>query len=428
MIVGETIEVPRENTQLIRLSADELLKNHHLRTFHLREDGNGLVCAEGEKIIAAFPGTMFDVIPKRFYIYNPEDSMLKLLSTGVLYGKVDPPFQLFRYFDKDGNMQIYCLTATHILRFDGDKTIIVGENKGGTCAAVFHERIFSAKEKRVFYSKALDVSDWKEYRYGGGYIDLDTDGLGDIMGMVPYKEKLYLVRWGGFSSLRVLGDELNFKVAHMPMKHGAIVAGSVAICGESIGYFTSCGFYLFNGAQSVRAENSRYDEIDFRQPIKAVTCWGKYYALVTTKDGSKTIYCYDPVWKQAHFIENDAVDIAINEDVYFARGLYIYSLQEMGGVTKGFAPYLTAENIAFHLGEERMLRSVAIEGTGPFSVTVTSNRGSRTVKGNAWEVLKLRSPLRGSGFNIKINVAQADATKVRFQALRLSLTEERNEN
>ena len=98
------------------------------------------------------------------------------------------------------------------------------------------------------------------------------------------------------------------------------------------------------------------------------------------------------------------------------------------GVVNGFAPCLTVDKIAYGLGEEKMLRSVMIDGEGSFSVTATSNRGSRTVKGKAGEELKFRSPLRGRGFDIKISMETASAQTARFKQLFLHITEERNDN
>ena len=429
MIIGEGIEVPREQNKLLRLSTEELQKNYRLRTYHFREDGEGLVTAEGELIATAFTGDLFGVAGNKVYVYNSETSMLRDTISGVQYGPIQPPFQLFRYYDKEGKVQIYCLTPSKLCRFDQGVTTVVGECPGGKCAAVFHERVFIARGERLYYSKALDGSAWSQGRYGSGYLELNTVETGKILNIVPYRERLYLFRESGITSLRVLGDELNFKVEHLPMKCGSFSADSAAMCGEKIGYFTDYGFYLFNGAQSVLAENSRFDEIDHTKPIKAVGYRGRYYAAVTHKGVGYAIYCYDPERRQAHFIECAASDVASGDLMYFVRegDAYVYFLTK-SGTCQRFAPYLTAEKLAFGPGEEKMLRSIVIEGEGPFSVTITSNRGSRTLRGKAWEILKLRSPLRGNGFDIKISVALKDASSVRFQAIRLSLTEESNEN
>ena len=427
MIIGESMEVPRETKKLLRLTTEELLKNYRLRTFHFREDGDGLVTAEGEEMVSSFPGMLIGAVPGHLYIYNIDNKRILERDTDIYFPNVYAPFHLFRFFDKSGNAQTYCVTPTNVLRFLGKETQVVGQNKGGTCAAVFHERIFTANGERVFYSKALDGSVWSESRYGGGFLDLNSDSMGEILGMVPYKDRLYLLRRSGISFLRALGDELNFVVAHMPMKCGSLIAGSTAICGEKIGYFTDSGFYLFNGALSVLAQNSRFAEIDLTKEVKAVSYRGRYYALVTKKEGAKAIYCYNPEWNQAHFIECNPIDIAAGDELYFARRNLVYTISSQG-ICNEFSPYLTAENIAFGIGEEKILRSIAIEGEGTFSVCITSNRGRRTIKGNAGEELKLRSPLRGNKFNLKISVAIEDADSVRFRALQMYFTEESNDN
>ena len=428
MIVGDTLQAPAEKTTLLSLSAKELLQSHNRRAFHLREDGDGLVVAEGEEELFKLPLTATGIaaVPDKIFAHEPRRKRLHAMKADfseieATYDMIYEPYRFFRFFGTDGLPQYYGITRDNVYDCNGTSSIHVADGKGG-CSAVFRERIFTAKGERVYYCKSFNGSDWREARYGGGYLDLPAEGLGKILALQPYKDKLYLFREHGITSLRVLGDELNFKAVHIPMKCGKLIANTVAICGESVGYFTDEGFYLFNGAVSVLAPHSFYDEIELTRFIKAVSYCGKYYALVCRKEGFDAVYCYDPERGEAHFIGNGLADIASGDELYFTRGGYAYRMTERG--ISQITPYFTAEKIAFGIGEEKMLRSVAIDGEGTFHVTVASNRGTRTVKGNANEALKLRSPLRGNGFDIKISVEPEGADKARCRAVLFRFTEE----
>ncbi len=435
MMIGGALQAPEEKTALLRLSAKELLENHRRRTFHMREDGGGLVVAEGEAVdftlpvagsrprptgVAAVPGRVFGFDPEMKYLYS-----MKADKSGYenIYSKTFEPYRVLHYFNKSGNEEFYCVTSEHVLQLNGNATATVGTNKGGVCAAIFHDRLFTAKKSRVSYSGPLAMQNWTEARFGAGYLETVSDEAGEILGMQPYKDKLYLFRRHGISCLRALGDELNFKVVHMPMKCGALVENSVAPCGENVGYFTDGGFYLFNGASSALAEHSRFGEIDFTKPVKAVSHCGRYYALVTNADGERVIYCYNPEQREGHFIVNGAADVAAGDELYFTRGIYAYRLTKRG-ISENFTPYFTAEKIALGPDGEKMLRAVLIEGEGEFRISVTSNRGTRTVSGKANEILKFRSPLRGYGFGLKIGVEPANAVEARFCAVHFRFTED----
>ena len=429
MIIGDAMQVPREKTTLLRLTAEELQNNYRLRAFHLRESGSGLIVAEGEgdqKILPeGYTGIAF--ANRRWYAHNAERNILYSITDNAEIPEVSAPYHLVCYPNYEGNLAVYCVTENGVAQLSKRAIVPLVEYNGGVCAAAYHDRIFAAKGDRLFYSTALDVRSWDMSRYGAGFLDLVWAEAGDILDMWPYKDKLYLFRRRGITCLRALGDELNFKAVHLPMKCGNLLNNSVAPCGENIGYFTDCGFYLFNGASSHLAENSRCGELDLTAAVKAQSYRGKYYASVQKKGGGRITYCYDPDLKRAHFIENGATDLAVGDGLYFVRGSAYYRMTEQG-IANGFTPFLTADNIAFSVGEEKMLRALAIEGEGTFSVTVTSNRGSRTVNGSAGEVLKLRSPLRGNGFAITVSAADANAKETRFQAVQLRITEESNDN
>lgn len=430
MIIGEPLSAPREKTVLLRLTAGDLLKSYRRRTFHMREGGSGLVLAEGETKAYDLREncTAISAAGGKQYCYDPSKRRLYSIGSGVYYDNIQSNYYLFDFRNRyDNARDVYYIAPPKMYRIDSYSLAQCTLTNGGVCAAVYHDRIFTAQKNRIYYCKALYGSEWKDERYKGGYIDLHYNEAGDILGLRAYKDKLYIFHERGISVLRALGDELNFKINYLPMKCGSFIAGSLAACGENLAYFTDRGLYLFNGATSELAKNALVDEIDLTKPFKTFSHAGNYYSLLYKKTGERAFYCYDSEFGEAHFIENGAADIAADDAVYFMRGSAAYSLTPKGNPLNVTAN-MTAKGVALSVGGEKTLRAVVIEGEGKFGVTVTSGRGARTVKGNAGEILKLRSSLRGNGFDIKISIDPEDAESARIEAVQFRFTEEQNDN
>lgn len=425
MTIGEPLTVPREKTTVLRLTAGDLLKNYRRRTYHLREGGSGLVLAEGETKSFELKGNSTAICAaggKRF-CYDPAIKRLYANDTGVYYDNVPNNFFLVEYRSKSNGRDVYYIASPKIVFVDRYGVTQCSATNGGECAAVYHDRIFTGANNRLYYNKPFYGTDWSAERYKGGYIDLHYDEAGNIRGLRAYKDKLYIVHDRGISVLRALGDELNFKLTYLPMKCGSFLRGSLAACGENLAYFTDRGLYLFNGASSELAKNALVDEIDLTKPVKSCSYAGSYYSLLYKKSGERATYCYDPEFNEAHFIGNGAADIAADDFVYFMRGNAAYRLTPKGNPFSGTA-YMTAEKVALGVAGEKTLRAIAIEGEGRFCVIVRAQRGERTVRGNAGEIMKLRSALRGNGFDLKISIDPEDAENARIAAVQLRFTEE----
>ncbi len=424
-MTNKTLVMPKVNTRVLRFTEEDLRREYSLRTFHLKKTGTDLVVAEGEKELYTLPEQSSGIysLGEHDYVYDLSVSRLTTLTDKYRFGGVSEPFHLVRFINKAGTERRYCVMTENVSRIMQGLTSQNGKGMGGTCCAVHAERIFTAKNFRVRYTDAVEPDVWTEGRGKGGFIDLPTDA-GNILAMQSYKDKLYLFRERGITQLRVLGDELNFKALHLPFGAGVIKEESVAPCGDQICFFTERGLYAFNGGTASRVENARTDEIDLTAPVKAVSAHGKFYALVTLKEGRKSLYCVEPEGMDPHFIECGAEDIAAGFEFRFKRNGKMYALSEKG-LPGGDACAMDAEGIAFTIGDEKFLDAVAIEGEGNFTVTVTTGTSERTVTGGAGTVLKLRSPLRGNGFSLHIGVNSENA---RFHAVLLRFKEENNDD
>ncbi len=408
-------------TKLLRLTAEELKDKPGCRTVHMRMKSGGLVVAEGEEHLYTLDDSVTDILCLHGNLYAVSGNKLLNLNDGTPYSV--GACKLIGFTLKDGTENVYAVKNDDIYRLTEKGELLVAEGKGGVCSAVFRERLFTAKDSILRYSNALAPEDWQEKRYGAGYIDL-SHPVGKIYDMVPYKERLFLFRKFGITAMRVLGDELNFKASYLTYKQGKLIANSVALCGEGIGYFTDRGFYVFNGAASELLAAPDGFSIDVKKPVKAVSCQGRYFARVYLTSGNPAVFIYDPDEKEGHLVENGAENVAAEDVAYFLRGGCVFRVTERDAMNSG-PSYFTAENFALTAGGERTLKSIALEGNGKFSVTITSSKGTRTVDITAGTAKKLRSPLRGSVFSLTVTALYDDC---RFCALEVAYTEDEDGN
>lgn len=424
-MLNKTLLLPKTQTRILRLDLETLRRENSLRTFHMREEHGALAVAEGESKqydLAAGASGIYSV-RHHLYYYNTQTARLQGLSENYRYGSVTEPMKMVYTVTKTGYERRICVTPVKLHWLSAGTTFTMGNGMGGVCACVHAERIFTANGYRLRYSEPIEPEHWQEKRRMGGYFEFPTEG-GDILALQSYKDKLYLFRRRGITQVRFLAEELNVKSTVVPYGWGNLVAESVAPCGDRICFFTERGFYSFNGGVVSAVGDGCAREVATDQPIKAVSAYGKYFALVTEKSGEKSLFCFEPETQSGHFILNGAEDICAGDDFWFKRGLAVYRLTECGLPASGGCRF-EAKDVAFAIGDERFVDAVAVEGEGTFEVTLRSSRGERTVSGEARQVLKFRSPLRGNGYSVTVKPVNAEA---RFVALSLRIREENNDN
>lgn len=423
---NKTLVLPQTQTVILRLDLKTLRRDHSLRIFHLREESGALAVAEGESKqydMTEGASGIYSVRRHLFY-FNAATQIFHGVTENYRYRNVlSEPMKMTYAVTKEGKERRFCVTPSNIYWMSGGTTFTNGVGRGGSCACIHAERMFTANGYRLNYTAPLNFEDWLDKRRLSGYFEFPTDG-GEILAMQSYKEKLYLFRRRGITQVRLLGEELNAKSTVLPYGWGDLVPDSVAPCGDKICFFTERGFYSFNGGVASAVADGCVGEIDLTERVKAVSAYGKYYALVTVKSGKKSLFCFEPETQSGHFILNGAEDVTAGDDFWFKRGLGIYRLTQRGLPAVGECR-LEADNLAFHLGDERFVDAVAVEGEGEFEVCLRSSRGERRASGAAQTVLKFRSPLRGNGYSVTVKPKNAEA---RLVALCLRVREENNGN
>ncbi len=374
---------------------------------HFRPQGDALVCGEGaEEAEAVLPegvtslyengrGALYAFTDKGFYACGTGEPVLLGINTGRPVAVISCP-------DKDSAYSDYAVTNADVLRLNKSGFVPTG-GQGGSCAAYHYERLFTAKEMRVRFSKPLEAWNWTNEAQGAGYIDLPPAG-GNVISILSFKDKLYLFRERGITQLRALGDNLNFKLTVMPVQCGKILAGSPADCGSHILFLAEDGLYSFNGGTCKRWENSGFDLIDGAQEITASARGGRYFASVALKSGGRCLFCADAETEKSWFLRGEALFPAGGDGTLFAFEGKTYRIRE-----RGFFPdtenCCTLETAPLSLGTaaRKYVDAITLTGAGDFRVQVRSDeKKSETVCGRAGEKINFPTPVAGRSFLFRI--------------------------
>lgn len=425
LIQRKQMKIPRTVSYQIRLTSDDLHRIFFLR--HLRED-NGLVCAEGEEFVYDLPAgveALYAIEVNLFYYKGNGQLLYQLNGSHKQYSGLPEPKSLFSFQTKENGSAWFALTDDAVYSLGENGQIETVSDVGGTCAAIFKERIFIAKDNTVYYSAPLNPHDWSVTRYGGGHVELPSHD-GKFIGIVAFRDQLYLFRERGIMLLRVLGDDLNFKA--IPIRFGGekIVPDTIADCGDCILFFTERGLYSFNGGTCKLQERALLEQMH-GIPAHAVAYAGRYYAQCTHCDLGSCVYCFEPQAGKGHFVFLNAQLLTAGYGVWHARNRYAYCFTGRGIPSIGEVRIVN-KSTDFGLGHgERILEAVTVEGAGEYKITANSEYlVPYTVKGKAGGKLCFPTSIRGSKFIL--DITSSYPAEVRVKAIVLHFREVKNDD
>ncbi len=407
MIYDKSLSLPEFNQRCVRIDGKEIAGRGALRIrrTNLKAKGDSLESAEGAKPVFSLPAGTERIYRAawdgRFYAYASGSLYVREEGAFVRRSGCTVPSDIVGFISREGTAQTYavCRDETYKINYNGTET--VSALGGGDCAALYNERLFSAKGDRVAYTQALTPQSAGVGVQGRGYIDLPHEN-GNILRMTGLENKLFLFRERGISYLRVLGDNLNFNAGSVTCSFGRLNARSVAKCGGKIAFLSESGFFLFDGTVCERISVS--DDIDFTVSAEGAGQGGKYYAAVTLKSGERALFAYDFFEKSSYLLNYRAQSVVFAEQMYFSVGNNLYTLTECG-LPQGERATVETELTLLGLSDgNKYLDAVVIEGTGYFSVEVRSDTGGcGQAQGEAGRRLALRYPVKGNAFAFRIH-------------------------
>lgn len=425
MTVEKQLSPPAFDSRRVHLSGrtlagrDSLLVNRR----YLKAEGDALVLAEGINFECDLP------VGTRRLFHTGQDGYFYAYAGSTLYRVGNSSSEailsnptlsdVVRHMNGAGGIQTYAVCGNFVYWLNGDATAIAAP-AGGDCGALYRDRLFTAKNYRVSYSRALDVRNSVGGVQGHGYIDLPPEG-GRIRRMVAFEDKLFLFREYGIGYLRVHGDNLTFKAGALAYSYGRIAERSVAVCGDCIAFLTESGFFRFDGTSCERIPLDA--DLDLAYSAEGAGFDGAYYAAVILNSGMRALFVYDFREKSAHLLPREATAVMASGGVYFADMYKLFALTRRGAPQGECAAFETELSLLDLADGNKYLDAIVVEGEGHFAVEARSESGrTEEAQGAAGHRLAFRYPVKGNAFAFRI---RSYSPNVRICGLTLYIKQEK---
>lgn len=390
---------------------------------HFRPENGALVCGEGkEEVAQIIKGADLYRASGRTFFYKGE-FLYEHVAGGVrLIDRIRALKTIVSTFDEEGNETPYAVCEEQIFSIGELSVKEVSSSRGGVCAAWHYDRLFTARGYRLYYSAPMRANETEETLHGAGYVDLPEVG-GDVFGLIPFKEKLYLFRERCVTQLRVQGDVRNVKAINLPTAFGRIYRRTVANCGEKILFVTENGLYSFGGAYCTRVEGSGISEISVDEETNAAFCGSRYYLAGKNKRGERALLSVSVADGSGYLIGERARSVAaIEGEAYFTTDEgKLFRLTPFGLPTSGECIAEIGRTALGLSARRKYLDALLLEGHGYFRIIAEGEKDSVTVCGKAGETLYFPKPVRGTAFRLRICTCDADCA---LRAITFSVREE----
>lgn len=382
---------------------------------HFKQTEEGIVCAEGADFLQKRAPRLF-ASEGHARIQFTHDNSVIASSEGVFPFSYEPN-ALVCFVTKENERKFIAVCAEGSFELFGNHSDRIGE--GGTCAAIFGERLFTADGYRLSWTAPFELTEETSGTQGAGHADLPSAD-GEILRVCALGEELFLVRERGIAKLQAKGDTLGFVAAHVPFSGGKIRKGTVQNCGAQIKFLTESGLFSFDGSRCAHQSSCGFSALDLSETATAA-CGGNYYATASF-EGERCIWCVSE--EGGHLIRARAEQLSGGEDLRFLAEGKIYALTERGlpAMHRKDCLLKTEYSLLGLSSRQKYLDGILVEGKGRFHVSARGESGlPRSVYGKAGEKLRFPLPVKGRGFSVEVGTLDEDAC---LKALVFDLREE----
>lgn len=264
---------------------------------------------------------------------------------------------------------------------------------GLSCGVVRHGRVFGADLTdgyKLKWSGEGGVNDWVSGISGAGWAYPDGEGLGKILNVLDFEDRLILVRQHGLSAVKAFGSPENFSVeGHYSLPN--IIAGTASVVGGKIYICTSGGLFCFAGGSVGRIDDGLFKGL---APVNAVSFGDKYFACGNHDAlGRNVVYIYDTADKTSYIADAPVTVLCSSDKVLGYDSGVSYTLQE--GVEYTFM----SGSVDFGSDRPKVLEKIYIDSDGNTDVTVSNGEISRSFSGVCGTI---RMNMRGSAFTFTV--------------------------
>ena len=242
----------------------------------------------------------------------------------------------------------------------------------------YKNRLFvGIKPFTMAYSAPEEPTNFTESVDGGGRIRF-TDGRGEILAILPFKDALYVFFERGIARVDVVGAPKDFKVTYLEYTGGTILFRTVGACESAIFFMTTDGLYRFDGE---KAELILQDTVV--SPISA----SGWESTIAWNDGVLMRYRKRTEGNVVLAISGDGKECSYLEDLEGMSsdrkdGVLFRNVAEIGkldvnGKELGRTCRFNAET-DFEYRGRKTLRKLSFTGEGTFNLTLKND--GRTVQ------------------------------------------------
>lgn len=231
---------------------------------------------------------------------------------------------------------------------------------------VCKDRVFLALEKAtVVYSDPAATYDFR-----GGNIHLAYD-FGEIVGMLCFKNQVYVLHQFGVARIDVKGDAEQFEIQPLDYVGGEIYGTSALVCGEAIFFLAADGVYRFDGTRFERVEGVGRIVPKASEKFCQVSFFDGHYLLqYTAADGLRRAVAIAADGKSGYAIsEREGLSYSGGAALFQSSG-YVWTFRGDGEFTSTEKGRFTTQRTDFGVQGRKTLRAVHVRGRGLVDVRI----------------------------------------------------------
>lgn len=257
----------------------------------------------------------------------------------------------------------------------------------------------------IVYSSPQTPLIFTESTHGAGKLHLPVD-KGNMVGIINFKETVYVFFDRGIMRLEACGSPYEFKEVDLGYGGGKIYPYSIGVCGDCIMFLATDGIYRFDGDRSEKVRCLSVQPSDSTEQWCCHTsCEGMYLLRYLDQSGVFKIAVVYEDGKSGYF--TDTFDAVHEGDgrAFCQYGLKIGTVARGGKLTSASGYLFDTSEMDFGLRGRKTLRCLRFEGEGAMSVTVktaTAERTKRLEFTNGVAVWRVRERGEAFAFGIRL--------------------------
>ncbi len=274
-------------------------------------------------------------------------------------------------------------------------------------ACFFKGRFFCAAPPfTLFYSKPYNATNFTQDIDEGGKVYLPSD-KGEIVALVPMKDKLYVFYQYGIAQLEISGTARDFVFKKIGYDGGKIYGDTVGVCavkGEKAFFLAEDGTYVFNGVTTKKVcKNLSIIPLRGDHACSYATFEGKYFLIYPTQSAERNGLLIDAESEKGYPTFAGIGVSTFHGQSFCVCGQRVQVLMKNGALPDGEQGYFFANDLDFGVSKIKNLKLITVEGEGQVGLIISDGNTTQSFdclidNGRA----ECRLALRGKSFSIKI--------------------------